>query len=65
MPRKPEPEPHGPKKARCICPGCKAAVPACWMSGMCPVCVREACGHLFKPAARERRKRRVSRATKV
>lgn len=41
---------HGPRREPCICPGCPATVPMCWMTPMCRLCASEDCEH-EEPAA--------------
>ena len=52
MPRKAKPKSlaelfaeHGTRKLRCVCPGCRKMVPACWMAQMCVECATENCEH--------------------
>lgn len=44
---------HGPRREPCVCPGCPATVPMCWVTPMCRLCASEDCEHdeRISPAA--------------
>lgn len=41
----PDDQGHGPVRTPCLCPGCPATVPLCWVTSMCRLCAGEDCEH--------------------